>query len=322
VSVVTDEGDFIVWFDFCLNEIMEPLWGLDIGGTKIEGVVLESSQNPNVLCRLRLPTEANKGYVHIIYRIQKLVETMIAEVGIRPRKIGVGHPGMADPHTGRLKNSNTLVLNEKPLAYDLEKVLKIPIVLSNDANCFAVAETHYGVVKELAPNARMVFGVILGTGVGGGLVFDGKLWPGHHGIAGEWGHNIILEEEGDPCYCGKTGCVETVISGPALERYYFNLTDRKILLKEISERAERGLDTAAIETMERLTTYFGKAIGTVINILDPNVVVIGGGVGNIDLLYSSLPNSLKNYVFNDKVHTKFLKPSLGDSAGVFGAALL
>ncbi|MCB0583705.1 MAG: ROK family protein, partial [Phaeodactylibacter sp.] len=162
---------------------------------------------------------------------------------------------------------------------------------------------------------------IMGTGVGGGIVFDGKLLEGRHGIAGEWGHNF-LDESGGPCYCGRSGCVETVLSGPALERYYFQLSGNNYRLPEIVERYRSGSDDAAAATMERLIHFFGKAMAAVINVLDPDVVVVGGGLGNIELLYSKGVASVRKYVFNNGLKTKFLKPMLGDSAGVFGAALL
>jgi predicted NBD/HSP70 family sugar kinase len=167
----------------------------------------------------------------------------------------------------------------------------------------------------------MVFGIIMGTGVGGGLVMDGKIWGGRHGIAGEWGHNF-LDESGGACYCGKTGCVETVISGPATERYYYGLTGQALPLKEIVARYLAGSDAAAVRTVERLCHFFGKGVSVITNLLDPDVIVVGGGVGNIEALYSAGPGELGKYIFNNRVEVPLLKPSLGDSAGVFGAAAL
>ena len=210
---------------------------------------------------------------------------------------------------------------ELPLKKDVEKILGIPIEIANDANCFALAESKWGIVKEKAPEAKLVFGIIMGTGVGGGIVINNTVWGGCHGIAGEWGHNF-LDESGGQCYCGRTGCVETILAGPSLQKYYASLTGEKIKLKDIVARYEQGNDDAAKKTIDRLIYFFGKAVSVVTNMLDPDVIVIGGGVGNIDLLYTQGPESLKQFIFNNRVDVKILKPSLGDSAGVFGAAAL
>jgi len=298
-----------------------PLFGLDIGGTKIEGVVLESRTNPQPICRLRIPTEANFGYQHIIGQVAKMLEMLSTESGLKPQQLGIGHPGTLDPNTGVIKNANTTVLNGHPFNQDLEERLGIPVCLANDANCFAVAEALMGAVPEVMPNAEVVFGVILGTGVGGGLVVRGKVINGRQGIAGEWGHNF-LDESGGPCYCGHSGCVEKVISGPALEHYYASITGQKLSLRDIVSRSKSNEDEAATQTMYRLLHYFGKAMAVVINIVDPDAVVLGGGVGNIDLLYTDGPAEVQKHLFNHRIDTVFLRPKLGDSAGVFGAALL
>ena len=300
---------------------MEPLWGIDLGGTKIEGVILRSRENPEVLHRLRIPTEAAKGYAHIVSQVAKLVDLLKAESGLKPDRIGLGHPGTLDPNTGFIKNANTTALIGKPFDKDLQTALGVPVRLTNDANCFAVAEAVMGAVPDIAPDAQMVFGVIMGTGVGGGLVVQGKGIHGRQGIAGEWGHNF-LDEIGGPCYCGKTGCVETVIAGPSLERFYREISGKKKRLPEIVELALSNSDEHAVRTMDHLIHYFGKAIAVVINIVDPDVIVIGGGVGNIDRLYTDGVQEAKKHLFNDRIDTIFVKPKLGDSAGVFGAALL
>jgi fructokinase len=299
----------------------QPLWGIDLGGTKIEGVILESIDNPTPLVRTRVDTEASRGYDHIIGQIARLVATMEEQSGLKPAAVGIGTPGVLDPTLQTMKNCNTVVLNGKPLQKDLEKNLQLRVELANDANCFALAEAHWGVVKTSAPNARMVFGVIMGTGVGGGIVIDGKIWGGRHGIGGEWGHNF-LDESGGPCYCGKAGCVETVISGPGTERHYEKLTGQRLRLKEIVNRHKEGSDPAATATIERLCHFFGKGISVITNLLDPDVLVIGGGVGNIDALYTEGLAQLGEFIFNNGVEVPLLKPSLGDSAGVFGAAAL
>ncbi len=298
-----------------------PLWGIDLGGTKMEGVILRSLQGPTPLIRKRIDTEAEKGYDHILQQISRLINIMKEESGLQPQKIGMGTPGVLDPVLQGMKNCNTLVLNGKPLAKDLEAITQCSFVLANDANCFALAETHWGVVKEKVPGARVVFGIIMGTGVGGGIVIDGKVWNGKHGIAGEWGHNILIND-GELCYCGKRGCVETVISGPATEKFYQSISNKKLSLKEIVHNYYAGNDPAAIETIQRLCHYFGKAVSVITNLLDPDVIVVGGGVGNIDALYTDGITSIKQFIFNDRLDTPVLKPALGDSAGVFGAAAL
>jgi predicted NBD/HSP70 family sugar kinase len=297
------------------------LWGIDMGGTKLEGVILRSAKNPEVLFRDRVPTEAEQGYEHILTQVKKLVAMMRKVAGFKPARIGIATPGVHDPKLGTMKNCNTVAMNGKPMKKDLEKLLGIKLEMANDADCFALAETQLGVVKEQFPEARVVFGVIMGTGVGGGIVIDGKPIIGLQGIAGEWGHNF-LHESGGPCYCGKSGCVENVISGPALEKYYFSETGNRKPLKDIVALAESKVDPTAQKTMLRLIEYYGLALSVIINILDPDVVVIGGGVGNIDLLYDRGRDALQKYVFNHTLDTPVVRPLLGDSAGVFGAAFL
>ena len=297
------------------------LWGIDLGGTKIEGSILRSVKDPEVLTRMRIPTEQEQGYDHILNQIDKLIGMMSKEVGALPEKIGIGTPGTLDPKTQTLKNSNTTCYNGKPFIKDLEKIINIPVSIANDANCFALAEAKLGAVKSRDIDADVVFGVIMGTGVGGGLVVNGKIVGGRHGIGGEWGHNF-LDESGGQCYCGKTGCVETVISGPFTQKYYQSLSGQEKDLKEIVALHTAGTDANATKTINRLTHFFGKAISVVIDIVDPDVVVIGGGVGNIDYLYTDGVKSAREFVFNDGLETIFLKPELGDSAGVFGAAML
>lgn len=296
------------------------LWGIDLGGTKVEGAILKSASDPQVIFRDRLPTEGHKGYEHILNQIKLVVEKMEKAAGYKPKKIGMGTPGTLDPGLGVMKNSNSTSLNGKPLKADLEKMLGIEFQMANDANCFALAEANMGAAKEKYPNAKVVFGVIMGTGVGGGLVVDGKVINGLQGIGGEWGHNF-LDESGGPCYCGKSGCVEKVLAGPALERYYQSVSGTSKNLKEVYDLYLAG-DKAAQQTMQRMTHFFGLALSVVVNIVDPDVIVIGGGVGNIDLIYSEGVESLKKYVFNNRLDTPVLKPKLGDSAGVFGAAFL
>ncbi|MGI9544947.1 MAG: ROK family protein, partial [Cyclobacteriaceae bacterium] len=209
---------------------MDNLWGIDLGGTKIEGVVLRSNEDPSVLSRQRIDTEADQGYEHVLQRIKVLIDHIAVEVGHHPQTIGIGTPGTLDPPTQTLKNSNSTNLNGKPFKADLEKVLGFPIIMANDANCFALAEARMGIVPDICPDAKVVFGVIMGTGVGGGIVINGKVLAGAQGIGGEWGHTF-LDDSGGQCYCGDIGCTETIISGPALERYYQTHSNRNLDLR-------------------------------------------------------------------------------------------
>ncbi len=247
---------------------------------------------------------------------------MVDKMGYKPATIGIATPGTLDPGLGLMKNSNSTSLNGQPLKADLEKMLGIKFKMANDANCFALAEANMGIAHEKFPNAKVVFGVIMGTGVGGGVVVDGKVINGLQGIGGEWGHNF-LDEWGGPCYCGKTGCVEKVLAGPALERFYFERSGQMKNLKEIYDLYKTETDIYAKETMERMIHFFGLALSVVVNILDPDAIVIGGGVGNIDLIYTEGVKSLQKYIFNSRrLDTPILRPKLGDSAGVYGAAFL
>ena len=299
----------------------ESLWGIDLGGTKIEGAIFRSAENPDVLFRSRIPTEANKGYEHILDQIGKMVDQMCAASGDLPNRIGFATPGILDPKLGVMKNCNTVAMNGKPMKDDLEQRLGRHIEMANDADCFALAEARYGVVKQQFPDAKVIFGVIMGTGVGGGIAIDGKVHVGLQGIAGEWGHNF-LDASAGLCYCGKTGCVEHVLSGPALEQYYFDQCGVRKTMKEIVALAEADADPVATQTMERMVVFFGRALSVVINILDPDVVVVGGGLGNIPLLYTRGVDEVRKNVFNNRLDTPIVRPMLGDSAGVYGGAFL
>ena len=296
-------------------------WGIDLGGTKIELAVLDEQNNLEVKFRNRILTESDKGYNHILNQIETLVRQAENVLSLKADKIGIGTPGTLDPKTQNLKNSNTVCLNGMPFKKDLQNKLGLQLRLANDANCFAIAETKLGVVKERGLDPEIVFGVILGTGVGGGVVMKNGVHNGLHGIGGEWGHNF-LDMTGGLCYCGKVGCVEKVISGTALEAWFDLKSGKPKPLKEIVKLAREGKHIVARDTLKRLYINFGKAISVVLNILDPDVVIIGGGVGNIDELYTEGLEEVKKHIFNSEVNTQFLKPSLGDSAGVFGAALL
>ena len=297
---------------------IKALWGIDLGGTKIEGAILDPLDPTKPLHRIRVPTEAGCGYEHILDQISLLVRRLGDVSGQSlPEEIGIGTPGITSPFNGLLKNSNTLCLNGRNLGHDISNRLGCQVVLANDANCCTLAEATLGSAKGY----QTVFGIILGTGVGGGIVVDEKLLTGPHGISGEWGHNPLRGEDA-PCYCGRRGCVERVCSGPALEEFYASRSGRVLALQDIVLRADEG-DPDAAATLERLRSRFAEALGAVINILDPDAVVIGGGVGNLDLLYTQeTRDAVKSHLFNDRFDTPILRPLLGDSAGVFGAAML
>ncbi len=259
---------------------METYWGIDLGGTKIEGVVMPTDSS-EPLFRMRLDTEAHKGYDHIVSRIATLITQLEAASGLkRPEAIGIGTPGAEEPSTGLMKNCNTTTPSTgKPLPKDIATALRTKVILANDANCFALAEATLGAAK----GANSVFGVIMGTGVGGGIIMNGRVHNGAQGIAGEWGHNVLIPN-GELCYCGKHGCVEMVLAGPRLQQFYKSQSGQDRTLKEIVQRVDE--DPHAKATMDRLISYFGEAISVVINILDPEVIVLGGGVGNIAQLYT------------------------------------
>jgi fructokinase len=293
------------------------LWGIDLGGTKIEGVVFEDSGHERPIARLRVPTESDLGYEQVVSNCARLVGLLESESGVRrPPVIGIGTPGSRDPNTGLMRNCNTVCLIGRDLQQDLAHALGTEVLVTNDANSFALAEAELGAAR----GARCVFGVIVGTGVGGGIVLGGEIWNGANGIAGEWGHNL-LEPDGEPCYCGRRGCVETVLSGPALERHYARLTGSQARLPEILAGHRSGGNTAASQVVNRLCEGFGRALAGVVNVLDPDVIVLGGGVGQIQELYDKGTEALRRNVFHEEPRLDVRSPQLGDSAGVFGAAL-
>ena len=283
--------------------------GIDLGGTKTEGILLDDSLN--VIQRTRISTPQN-NYPEIINQITFLVDGL--SKSIKDFTVGVCTPGAISKKTGFLKNSNTQCLIGKPLKQDLEKKLDKKISMENDANCFAISEANMGSAK----NHSVVFGVIMGTGIGGGIVIDGKIHHGRTNIAGEWGHHT-LHQKGNKCYCGKQGCVETYISGPALEQRWEEMTGKKESLSEIVKDLEV---PQFYQWKQEFLDNFGTGLANVIDILDPDVIVLGGGLSNIDFLYSDGAKNVYEKVFSDLVDTPILKNNLGDSAGVFGAAML
>jgi fructokinase len=290
-----------------------PLVGIDLGGTKIEGVVLAA--DGTVVERRRLPTERERGYEHIVARVAALVDELRKHAAGCAR-VGIGTPGSLSMRDGTLKNSNTVCLNGRPLRDDLAKAIGLEVVLENDANCFALAEVRAGAAR----GARMAFGVILGTGVGGGIVVDGRVWTGAQHVAGEWGHHR-LGDDGPACYCGQRGCVETFLSGPALERAWTEAGGDACDAASIAARASAG-DARAVAVLDRYVDRFGRALANVVNILDPDVIVLGGGLSYLDVLYSRGVDAVRRYVFNDELRTPIVRNALGDAAGVIGAAWL
>lgn len=285
--------------------------GIDLGGTKIEGILLDDSFN--VVERTRIPTQQEKGYKSIINSIVSLVEELKIKASDNVT-IGVSAPGAISKKSGLIKNSNTQCLIGMPLKEDLKQALDQEIAIDNDANCFALAEATLGAAK----NHKVVFGVIIGTGVGGGIVINGEVHRGRTYIAGEWGHHT-LRINGNKCYCGKLGCVETYISGPALEKRWTELTGKTESLPSIIHN----LDTEKGQQWKKeFLENFGIGLANVIDILDPDVIVLGGGISNISFLYDEGRDAVYDKVFSDLVETPILKNQLGDSAGVFGASLL
>ena len=290
-----------------------PRIGIDLGGTKIEGVVL--ADDGTIVERRRVPTERDRGYDHILDSVSALVRELLPLVP-GCHAIGIGTPG-ATSRGGLMKNSNTTCLNGRPVHADLEARIGLPIRMENDANCFALAEAVAGAGR----GHELVFGVILGTGVGGGIVFRGEVWPGPQHIAGEWGHHVI-DPAGPPCYCGQRGCVETLLSGPALEAAYRDAGgSQPAAASEIAARAASG-DAVAARVLDAWLGYFGRAVANLIAILDPSAVVLGGGLSNLDVLYQRGRDAVARCIFNDELTTPIVKHRLGDSAGVIGAALL
>ena len=283
--------------------------GVDLGGTKTEAILLD--KNLNVIVRKRIPTPS--------YDYQKIINNILSLVlevsnNVSDFSLGICTPGTISKQTGLIKNSNTQCLIGQPLKEDLEDRIGKKISMENDANCFTIAESKMGA----ATGYDVVFGVIMGTGVGGGIVIDKKLHSGRNNIGGEWGHHT-LHYNGNSCYCGKFGCVETYISGPSLEKQWNNLTGKFQSLPEILLNIENDVGR---KWTQQFLENFGYALANVIDILDPDVIVLGGGLSNIDFLYTKGKESVYDKVFSDFIDTPILKNKLGDSAGVFGAALL
>ncbi len=287
--------------------------GVDLGGTKIEALLLDPEDRE--LARVRRPTPRPHEYDVILGEVKSLVEELAAGIpASAPYTIGIGIPGSIDRHTGLVRNANTTVLLGKKLKQDIETLLGRPVGVENDANCFTLAEARMGAGK----GHDVVFGVIMGTGCGGGIVLNNELYPGAHHIAGEWGH-ICMDPLGAPCYCGKCGCVETMISGSGVEAQYRNRFNREMRMEGIVAAA-RKRDPHALSVLNQFLDDFGRGLAAVVNILDPSCIVLGGGLSNIDELYSIGAERLNHYAFHEALRTPLLRNKLGDSAGVYGAA--
>jgi fructokinase len=292
--------------------------GIDVGGTKIEGIALDD--DGHTLVRRRVPTPRGE-YAATMKAIAGLVATIETATG-RTGSVGIGIPGAISQATGLVKNANSTWLNGMPLAEDLPRRLGRPIRLANDANCFALSEATDGA----AAGASVVFGVIIGTGTGGGLVVNGRVITGVNAIAGEWGHNPLPaprseEWPGPQCYCGRSGCVEQFLSGPALARDFARGREPSVDAAEIASRAAAG-DLHAAMCLDRYEDRCARALAAVINIVDPDVIVLGGGLSNIAQLYTAVPARWTAHVFSDVVRTRLVRAQHGDSSGVRGAAWL
>lgn len=290
--------------------------GIDVGGTKIEGVLLDDGGDEIMRNRVATPSG---DYEAIIATIAGLVSDL-DQTG--EASVGIGHPGAISPATGRIKNSNSTALNGRPFDKDLEAAVGRPLRLANDADCFTLSEATDGVGSGFTT----VFGVILGTGVGGGLTVGGTLLRGPNAVTGEWGHNQLPwasadELPGPSCYCGRRGCIETFLSGPGLEADFHRETGMHIPSREIVLRA-RGGEPAASDALRRYTQRLARGLASIINVLDPDVIVLGGGMSNIDELYRDVPVQWGAWVFSDTVDTQLRRAAHGDSSGVRGAAWL
>jgi fructokinase len=292
--------------------------GIDLGGTKIAIVALDEAGREIERRHMATPQGDYRGTIEAIAGLVHAVEKKLGRTG----SVGIGTPGVTSSSTGTLKNANSVCLIGQPLRHDLEEALGRPVRMANDANCFALSEATDGAGAGCA----IVFGVILGTGVGGGIVVDGRVLTGANAIAGEWGHNPLPwpgddERPGPACYCGKHGCVETFLSGPGMKRDHHAATGRMLEPPTIAARAEKD-DADCGATLRRYEDRLARALAAVINIVDPDVIVLGGGMSNIRQLYRAVPRLWGDYVFSDRVDTRLVPARHGDASGVRGAAWL
>lgn len=292
--------------------------GIDLGGSKIEGAAIDATGVTRVRRRLPTPVQDYRGTIEAIVGLVESIEQKIGTAAT----VGIGMPGAVSPATGLVKNANSTWLIGRPLQVDIEAALGRPVRLANDANCFALSEATDGA----GASVDIVFGVILGTGVGGGIAIRRQILLGANAIAGEWGHNPLpwpkLEEiPGPPCYCGRSGCVETFLSGPAMAADHHRHTGQRLSAPEIAEAAQQG-EPLCRATLERYMHRLARGLASVINLVDPDAIVLGGGLSSISVLYEQVPRLWTRYVFSDGIATRLLPPAHGDSSGVRGAAWL
>lgn len=291
--------------------------GIDLGGTKIEAILLDAKNRSLIRERISTPRDphAPTEYTKIRDTVHALIRDTLARVPDgQPCTIGVGIPGTINNHSGQVQNANTTGLIGHPFQQDLEQLLDRPIAMENDANCFTLAEARQGAANGF----HLVFGIIMGTGCGGGISIGKQIHNGRHRIGGEWGH-FSVDPAGARCYCGNRGCIETKISGGGMARSFFERTGRRFSLEQITAGYRRG-DAACTIAFEQFLDDFGRCLGGLISVLDPDAVVLGGGVSNIDELYTRGVEQVRRYAFHEHVETPILKHQLGDSAGVIGAA--
>ncbi len=293
--------------------------GVDLGGTKIEGIVL--GDDGQVLNKLRVATPA-ADYEQTVASVCELLQTLQSSLD-QPTSVGIGTPGALTADTALMKNSNSVCLNGRPLKQDIESILGYQVRLENDANCLVLSEAHYGAARD----AYSVFGAILGTGCGGGVVINKTLVTGPNQIAGEWGHNPlpfpVLELVGEPrvCHCGRSNCIETVLSGRGLKQTFLELTGRDTDAVDIAAQANDG-DDAAQACIAIYSKQLARCLATVVNLIDPEAIVLGGGLSNIDSLYDTVLPDMEDYVFTTGLKTRLLRPQFGDASGAIGAACL
>lgn len=292
--------------------------GVDFGGTKIEAAALD--RDGTVRARRRAPNPGD--YLKAIQTVREVVEAVAAETDAGPAPVGVGIPGSISPRSGLIRNGNSTWLNGRPFLGDLQSAMGRKVRLANDANCFTLSEAADGA----AAGAPVVFGVIVGTGCGGGLVVGGKIVEGKNGIAGEWGHMPLpwaepAEHPGPACWCGRRGCMEVFVSGKAFEADFAQASGRTLAAPEIVAEAHDGRPEAA-EALKRYVSRLGRGLAAICDVVDPDVVVLGGGMSNVEALYTRLPGAVAAHVFSDSFTTRFVRAKHGDSSGVRGAAWL
>lgn len=292
--------------------------GIDLGGTKIEIIVLDDNGAPVVRRRVSTPVGDYSGTIRAI---AELVRSAQSQIGVFA-SVGIATPGALSPQTGLLRNSNSVVLNGKPLDRDLADAIGQSVRLENDANCLAISEATDGA----GAGCRVVFAAILGTGVGGGIVIEGRILTGLNHVGGEWGHNPLpwateKERPGYRCYCGKFGCIETFLSGTGLAREYFSLSRKELLAEQIAE-AEQSGEPDAVQSLAAYQDRLARSLAALVNVLDPDVIVLGGGISNINSLYLGLMELIGQHAFSDWIKTKVIRAAHGDSSGVRGAAWL